>query len=435
MSTPPFRTAALVAAWSGLASDSTACCGHGHGAVPAPARRARLADLDPHLHCSVIGTCLGSAELRRLLPRWTAIDAASASELDVHHAAVALAGEGGAGAKALHKLLDTRHAPALQRWRSARSDAELRRLWTDAMRSGDVPGAYWAILTHPLTTIELRQFAFGEVHMLSHLVGAANRADIRRLVALERHNAALQDQVERQQARLRELAVERHETVRRLSSELVELTSRLKRESTGGPAALVAELAVLRQAVHTKDQQLALHTSRREEAERTAALARAESLRLGAELDSATRLIHALQIELGALEREVAADPESDEATRLAPLAGRRLLYVGGRPSSNKPIQQLCERAGITLHVHDGGLEDRKGQLRAAIPGTDLVLFPADCVDHDSVANLKRLCARHGVAYQPLRTAALASFVAAAVDHARRLPLAGDLPRLCLRHG
>jgi hypothetical protein len=76
------------------------------------------------------------------------------------------------------------------------------RLWDDALRSGDIPGAYWALLTHPATTDELMKGAFGDVHMLSHLVGAANRADIRRRRALEAENADLTLKVEKQQVQL-----------------------------------------------------------------------------------------------------------------------------------------------------------------------------------------------------------------------------------------
>jgi hypothetical protein len=39
---------------------------------------------------------------------------------------------------------------------------------------------------------------FGKVHMLSHLVGAANRADIRRLRQLEEDNVTLTAKLERQ---------------------------------------------------------------------------------------------------------------------------------------------------------------------------------------------------------------------------------------------
>jgi hypothetical protein len=61
---------------------------------------------------------------------------------------------------------------------------------------------------------------FGDVHMLSHLVGAANRGDIRRLKLLEQEKASLSMKVERQQRQLREGFVERDATIRRLKAML-----------------------------------------------------------------------------------------------------------------------------------------------------------------------------------------------------------------------
>ncbi|WP_250952447.1 DUF2325 domain-containing protein, partial [Escherichia coli] len=40
-----------------------------------------------------------------------------------------------------------------------------------------------------------------------------------------------------------------------------------------------------------------------------------------------------------------------------------------------------------------------------------MVVFPVDCIDHDSMNLLKRICERHHIAYYPLRTASVASFV------------------------
>ncbi len=56
--------------------------------------------------------------------------------------------------------------------------------------------------------------------MLSHLVGAANRADIQRLRQLEEENAALAEKIERQQQQLRDGFTSRDETIRRLSDAL-----------------------------------------------------------------------------------------------------------------------------------------------------------------------------------------------------------------------
>ena len=52
--------------------------------------------------------------------------------------------------------------------------------------------------------------------MLSHLVGAANRADIRRLSALEAENAALREKLVRQQDHLRETLTSRDARIREL---------------------------------------------------------------------------------------------------------------------------------------------------------------------------------------------------------------------------
>ena len=56
--------------------------------------------------------------------------------------------------------------------------------------------------------------------MLSHLVGAANRADIRRLKALETENAELREKLGRQQTRLQEDITSRDARIRDLNASL-----------------------------------------------------------------------------------------------------------------------------------------------------------------------------------------------------------------------
>jgi hypothetical protein len=118
-------------------------------------------------------------------------------------------------------------------------------------------------------------------------------------------------------------------------------------------------------------------------------------------------------------------------------LQGKRIVYVGGRPGSNSAVRRLVESAGGEMTVHDGGIEDRKGLLAAALPNADMVVFPVDCIDHDSMNMLKRVCERSQVAYYPLRTASVASFVEligrlAAADAPAP---AARVSRFCLRHG
>src|SRR5262249_7290612 len=159
--------------------------------------------------------------------------AETADEHELHVSGVTLAGRRDAGAKLLHKALDRRHEISIKRYAAARDAEALGRLWDEAVKSGDIPGAYWAVLTHPAATEELVTKAFRAVHMLSHLVGAANRADIRRLRELEQQIETLTDTIERLQQRLREGFASREATIRQLQDTLVR---RVEEQAVGGAA-------------------------------------------------------------------------------------------------------------------------------------------------------------------------------------------------------
>jgi Uncharacterized protein conserved in bacteria (DUF2325) len=450
MHTPPFRLAQpsrLKLSGDELAGTGLqtvdACCTPAKVTLANPKRRARLAELDGHLHCSIIGTCLSTHELRKLVPRFTGLDRRDASDLEIHHSAVELAIEGGAGAKALHKLLDDHYAGAIRRFDQATDEVDLLKLWDEALKNGDIPPAYWALMTHPLATMPVRQKAFGELHMLSHLVGAANRADIRRLVALEEENAALKEKVERQQSRLQELSTQRDATIAALNAQIAQLGAHASRQIPVDAASLEAEAQQLREKLDEADQRVALHTSRRETAEQRTLQEQEAALALRRSRDQALALLKLVQSECDALERATvdAAETPGGSGMRRASLdsvRGKRIVYVGGRPGSNAALKRLVDAAGGDLVVHDGGVEDRKGLLAAALPGADVVVFPVDCIDHDSMNTLKRVCERHQIDYHPLRTASVASFVELMARlHPEHVAQLGNPPAsaFCLRHG
>jgi len=449
MHAPPFRLARATGAATPdeaphlrAFAPAAACCGPSQAELDRSRRRPRLADLDAHLHCSIIGTCLSTHELRKLVPKFTPLDGQHASDLEIHHTAVEHAIQGGALAKALQKALDTRYAGALRRFAAARDADAVLALWNEARASGDIPPAYWALMTHPATTMAVRQAAFGDLHMLSHLVGAANRADLRRLVALEEENAALQAKIERQQMRLNEMSRERDDARKALDEQSAHAARPESEDAAHDQAALHAQLAALQEALAARDARLALQTSRREAAEQRAAADATVLHTLRAQLDEAHALIDALRAEAHAMENAAQPDDDSDAGTpRALPreaLKGRRIVYVGGRPGSNHALRRWVAAAGGELTVHDGGVEDRKGLLAAALAGADLAVFPVDCVDHDSMATLKRVCERHRVSWHPLRTASLASFVELMMRlHVSAAPALTPVPlsRFCLRHG
>src|SRR5262249_17142521 len=207
-------------------------------AAPVVARRTRLWELSSHLHCSIIGTCFSTAELRQALAK-TKPMADAATEHELHGMGVTVAGQHDASAKLLHKALDKRHQLTLGQFDKAERVEALRALWRVAVKHGDIPGAYWAVLTHTAASEQLVREVFGEVHMLSHLVGAANRADIRRLSQLEAENAELRAKAQRQQMQLRDAVVTRDGRI----SELNQLLARkLEEEPVAPDEAGVGEL-------------------------------------------------------------------------------------------------------------------------------------------------------------------------------------------------
>jgi len=386
-----------------------------------PHQRTRLAQLDPHLHCSVIGTCLGSAELRRLMARF--IDVAGLGELDVHHEAVRLASRHADVGKALHKAMDLRYAAALRRFAAAADEVQIGAAWDEARQQGEIPGAYWALLTHRHCTPALRQRAFGEVHMLSHLVGAANRADLRRLVALERENGELAERLEREQQRRQDLVDEREALAARMQQQAIALAHRT-----------VAEAAPVVDTLQSQTL-IGLHTQRREQAEHAAAQARAALEQALQEVEHLRRQSRRLGRELAAAETQLRAT--SEPTPQPLPADRRALLYVGGRPSTIPAIRALVERQGGEFLHHDGGLETRKGLLAALVQKAQWVLFPVDCIDHDSALNLKRLAERQGIPFSALRSASVASFAAALAAPDGGAEDGDDdsaAPPFCLRH-
>jgi hypothetical protein len=104
----------------------------------------------------------------------------------------------------LHKALDRQHRGALNQFRRAKDAAGVLSLWQETAKRGNIPGAYWAAITHPAATDHVIKRIFAKVHMLRTSSGAANRADIQKLRQLEEQHAALVETIDRQQQHLRD---------------------------------------------------------------------------------------------------------------------------------------------------------------------------------------------------------------------------------------
>jgi hypothetical protein len=109
-------------------------------APSAPPRRTKIWEFSQHLHCSIVGTCLSTAELRQMLKK-LGRTTQDCTDHELHGMALTLAGRHDDAGRQLNKALDHRHRLAVSLFAKTTDEAAVRALWGDALRRGEIPGA------------------------------------------------------------------------------------------------------------------------------------------------------------------------------------------------------------------------------------------------------------------------------------------------------
>jgi hypothetical protein len=243
--------------------------------------------------------------------------------------------------------------------------------------------------------------------MLSHLVGSANRADIRRLCVLESEKAALEAKLQRQQQAFHEAVVAR-------DTRIQELRQALTQKIVSGPSEPVpADGAALRDLVADLERRLSTHARRRAAMEEKLAAAQAAAEREAAARVAAESERDAMRHELDVIEAILAPPGETSGPRPEVRLDGVVLLYVGGRPNQLAPMRAAVERLGAELLHHDGGIENQSTLLPGLASRSDVILFPVECISHEAANVVKSLCRQSGKRYIPLRSASITSLLTA----------------------
>lgn len=380
-----------------------------------PVGRRRIDHIPAKWHCSIIGTCLTIADLRKLVVKARFDLPKTADDYRLHGAIVTWTSQSVLLAKMVTKLLDRRFAATVSRFAEETTEAVLAALWDAHLDAGTVPAAYWALMSHPLECPALRDRAYGEVHMLSHLSGATQRADLRRLAALEaetREQAQALERAAAERAALTtEIATRRREAERTgLQARRVEaLEARVAELESGAVLAAAraetqAALKAVEEAEAKADRLQRLILERQEEADRL----RQEAHRLiGRVADLEMRL------------REVASGVQDGFDDLPPDLGRRRILYVGGIGRMVSHLEAATARCNGEFVHHDGGIEDGCPRLAGAVSCADVVVCPVTCVSHEAVDHLKRNCRKACKRFLPLPNHSVSTFM-------RALRLMGD---------
>ena len=366
-----------------------------------PGVRRRIWEIIGASHCSIIGTCMTIAELRKIARRTRFLaDEQRYDDYHIHGIFVEAMSEDSAVSRAVQKHLDTKYEGAIRKAKSLDGDEAFLAYWEGAVDNGFVPGAYWALIGHPRLPIGVDTRIFGDIHMMSHLCGATHRGEAREIAELRREKAEIA-------RRFVALVAERNEEIARQRGEIARLS------------AAVRELALEEECERLRREARSDSRAELDEALRENAILREDR----AQLEQRVERLSARRSRVDAPHRRPAAVPAIGDSIASAPeepmdLCGRCLLYVGGRPRTVGRLQQIVEQHNGSLIHHDGGMEDSRAMLSELVRRADAVFFPVDCVSHRAVDAVKSLCGP-GDSLCPLRSASASAFERAISDLGR----------------
>lgn len=376
-------------------------------------KRRRLWEAGSGYQCSILGTCLSLERAKKILIKGKLLKPGSnESDYEVHCVAVSAAQRIGPVAKLLDKALERAHEGTVRRYNKYRTLEELRDAWRSDAAEGAIPGAYWAVMTHPLATAQLMMEAFGVIHMLGHRLGAGNRERLRGYDRMETQVECLERRLGEERARHREEREALLQRVRLLEAEQarthVPPADTLDRSclSVSGPGG-EEEIDIGRGAALRAERRLnyALNTIE---------ALREEEGHLRSLIDQHRETLESAEasLELSTTENGEAASEccHRGEACEACDLRGCVVLYVGGDRGMLPHLRRVAHAANSELLHHDGGLEDGLAALPRLCTRADVVLCPMDRVSHVAVHKVKRACTSAQKRFIPLRRASLEAF-------------------------
>lgn len=358
-------------------------------------RRIRMWEVRDHVECSIVGTCLTHADLLGIVKRCRLRVSPDLHPYDLHAHFVEAVRKDGPLARAMQKLLDRRHEGILRIVGRAQSGAELELIWEREYGAGRIAGAYWAFQTYSHIPKDLHARIFGEVHMLSHVLGRTAHAAAERSSELAARVADLQAKIARD--------AERHrKTLRQRDARI---------------AGLQSQIAARGRSLTTGQQEHSSQAWRSSKRDRVVLAARERARLAEARVGELLRETAALRDRALRAERIATQTIAQEECPGAAACRlelpvdeSLKVLYLGGRTGSIEQLRAIAQAASAEFHHHDGGVEQAFQRIGDMIDRCHVVFCPVDCISHRACLFAKQQCRRMRKCFVPLRSAGGATF-------------------------
>lgn len=401
--------------------------------IEAFSKRKALWEIPYTQHCSIIGTCLSIGEAR-IIGKKINVQCPNPEDLDstVHSILVKECSTKNRISTLLTKALNKKFSNSIRLFRSCKNASELFVLWKDAFSVGNIPGPYWAALSHPHLDHEVGVRIYSDVHMLSHLVGSSNQANIVRLTELEIELANAQLKIkrlvatnsDRMREKVSEIGAQREEIIllKRKNNNLEERV--FVRDGNNKDDLNVSFSNGILMSGNRKlnENEVGFPNVVKIDSENDSLVSavdelRREKINLQSLLEGRDCQIELLTAELHAVELLLPNGNNTEIiGAKTCDLAGKCVLYIGGRRGTICRMCDLVKKMNGNLIYHDGGKEDSLASLPGIVSSADAVLFPTNCVSHSSALEAKRLCKRMSKPYLPVRSSGVGSLIKGLVE-------------------
>lgn len=385
--------------------------------------RKKLWQLDSSLHCSVIGTCLSMEELIRFRRKFKLDADIASTDYDLHRYFVHTVNNNNYQSKHINKYLEQKYQTTVRQFSKVKSNEQLATLWDEAVKSGDIAAAYWALITFPNILKSLNDRIYGEVHMLSHLSGSTARIDMQQHHQLQQVTQTLTQQLAQSNTKIKNKIEETKQVTQQLSSQ--QKNMRLleeKYETVTGQINKPNETQNIKQLKIKLDEyesKFILQQNRLSRLEANAQKWKTLAMQSGDQYLDLKKDHIQQKAERDVLETTVQEllTPQSTSCSKQQEcklnknLCGQCILYVGGRNRQCANFRTVVEQQNGQFIHHDGGLHDGRLRLDSLLKQVDAVFCPLDCVSHEAAYKIKKYCKQHSKKLVWLPRSSLAAFM------------------------
>jgi len=382
--------------------------------------RKKLWQLDSSLHCSVIGTCLSMEEIMRFHQKFKLDTDIAKTDYDLHRYFVHTVNNNNYQSKHISKYLDKKYQATVRQFSKVKSNEQLATVWDEAVTSGDIAAAYWALITSANISEPLNDRIYGEVHMLSHLSGSTTRVDIQQRNQLQQISQTLKQQLNESNLKIKNKTEETKQVTQLLS--LQQKRMRSLEEKYKSVMARINQpneeknIKQLKIKLDEYESKFVLQQNRLNRLEENAHKWKNLAMQSGDQYFDLKKNHLQQKSELDVLEKTVqelltSRTTSCSKQQECKNLCGQCILYVGGRNRQCANFRTVVEQQNGQFIHHDGGLHDGRLRLGSLLKQVDAVFCPLDCVSHEAAYKIKKYCKQHSKKLVWLPRSSLAAFM------------------------